>query len=176
MFYLKRDLPDQGVYKAFIIASTYYELFNQVFQRCSKNPILTYLEKITVFFFISLAFKSIIKSRGFNIHKMLRPNRHVVFSPKKNFKELQLYQILTLLSEFWHMSRSQHSRQKCVRDFQKKLVLIFICAFVFFQKYAMTGVQKFLKSALIFIVSQIVDPLFLVIKLICLAENFKAIA
>ena len=40
----------------------------------------------------------------------------------------------------------------------------------------MTGVQKFLKSALIFIVSQIADPLFLVIKLICLAENFKAIA
>ena len=60
--------------------------------------------------------------------------------------------------------------------FQKKLVLIFICALVFFQKYAMTGVQKFLKSALIFIVSQIADPLFLVIKLICLAENFKAIA
>ena len=134
MFYLKRDLPDQGVQKAFIIASRYYALFNQVFQRCSKNPILTYLEKITVFFFISLAFKSIIKSRGFNIHKMLRPNRHVVFSPKKNFKELQLYQILTLLSEFWHMSRSQHSRQKCVRDFPKKIGFNFYLCFSVFSK------------------------------------------
>ena len=132
MFYLKRDLPDQGVYKAFVTASRYYEPFNQVFQRCSKNPILTYLAKITVFFFHLLAFKSMIESRGFNIHKMLRPNRRVVFSPKKNFKELQLYQILTLLSEFWHMSRSQHSRQKCVRDFQKRIGFNFyLCCSVF---------------------------------------------
>ena len=37
---------------------------------------------------------------------MRRPNIHVVFSPKKNFEELQLHQKFKFLFEFWHILRS----------------------------------------------------------------------
>ena len=60
--------------------------------------------------------------------------------------------------------------------FKKIFGFNFIRVLVFFQKYAMTNVQKILKSALIFIISQIADLHFFGIKLICLAENFEAIA
>ena len=47
---------------------------------------------------MSLAFKWIIEiwiiKYKFNIHKMQGPNGHVVFSPKKNFQELQLKDII----------------------------------------------------------------------------------
>ena len=64
---------------------------------------------------------------------------------------------------------------KSAGDFQKKFGFNFICVLVFFQKYTMTSVPKIQKSVLIFIISQLVDTLF-IIKLICLAENFKALA
>ena len=90
----------------------------------------------------------------FNIHKMRVPSSHVVFSPKNNFQEPQLHQTLIFFSEFWHMSRSQHSRQKCLifkdnfqrfsrPQFSKKIFgFDFIYALVFFQKYAMTSTHK----------------------------------
>ena len=40
----------------------------------------------------------------------------------------------------------------------------------------MTSVHKIQESTLIFIISQIADIVFFVIKLICVAETFKAIA
>ena len=74
--------------------------------------------------FISLAYKSLIESKIIeyksNIHKMHGPNIHVVFSPKNKFKEFQLHQTLIFFSEFWHISRSEHSREKCICDFPKE--------------------------------------------------------
>ena len=68
-----------------------------------KNPILTYLAKITDSS-ISLVFNSNIESRIIsyksNIYKMREPKSHVVYSPKKNFQELQLQQTLIFFSEF----------------------------------------------------------------------------
>ena len=98
---------------------------------------------------------------------MHRPNRQVVFIPPKNFQELRLHQTLILFSEFWHTSIV--FSQKYVCDFQTNFCFNFICVLVFFQKYAMTSIQEILKSALIFIISQIA---WIVIKLNCLAENF----
>ena len=48
------------------------------------------------------------------------PNIHVVFSPKNKFKKFQLHQTLIFFSEFWHISRSEHSREKCICDFPKE--------------------------------------------------------
>ena len=48
-------------------------------------------------------FESITESRVFNIQKMRGPNNHVFFNRKNNFQKLQLHQILTLFSDFWHM-------------------------------------------------------------------------
>ena len=92
--------------------------------------LLIYLAKVTDF------------SRLFNIHQMGRPNSHVIFSPKKNFMELQLHLTLIHFSEFWYKPRSQHSQQVCPRFSKKTFGFDFICGLVFFQKYAMTSVQK----------------------------------
>ena len=65
---------------------------------------------------------------------MRGPDNHVVFSPKKNFQELQLHQTPIFFSEFWHMSRSKYSQQKGVRDFQKDFWFQFYLCFSFFSK------------------------------------------
>ena len=77
------------------------------------------------------------------------PNRQVVFIPQKNFQELQLHQTLILFSEFWHTSIV--FSQKYVCDFQTN----FCFNFIRILKYATTSIQEILKSALIFIISQI---------------------
>ena len=119
--------------------------FNQVFKRCSKSPILTCMAKITDSS-IYLAFKPLIESRLIqfksNIHKICGPNIYVVFNPRKNFQELQLDQTLMFFSEFWCMSRSQHSRQKSVRDFPKKCCFLFYLCFSVFPKLSYDCVAK----------------------------------
>ena len=69
---------------------------------------------------------------------MRGPNIHVVFSPKKNFQELQLHQIL-------NKGTCQDHRilnKSVSANFQKKIGFNFICVLVFFQKYAITSVHK----------------------------------
>ena len=59
---------------------------------------------------VDTTFKSLIASMILsyksNILRMCMPKSHVVYSPKKNFKKLQLHQTLIFLAEFWHISRS----------------------------------------------------------------------
>ena len=76
------------------------------------------------------------------------PNSHVVFSPKMNFHELQLY-----------------------------------CTLIFFslnlrilQDHRSFTLAKILKSTLIFIILEIADSFFFLMKSIHFAENFKATA
>ena len=65
----------------------------------------------------------------FNIHKMRGPNCHVVFSPKKNFQEVQLHQTLILFFEFWHMSRIIAFSTKVCPRFSKKILVLILFVF-----------------------------------------------
>ena len=67
--------------------------------------------------------------------------------------------------------RRSNSHVVMCPQFSKKIGFNFIFVLVFFQKYVMTSVHK--KPN---IISQIAGTLFFLIKLICLAGNFKAIA
>ena len=76
------------------------------------------------------------------------PNSHVVFSPKMNFVELQLYHTLIFFSLNLGILQDHN---------------IFMLA-------------KILKSTLIFIILEMADSSFFLMKSFHLAKNFKAIA
>ena len=76
------------------------------------------------------------------------PNSQVVFSPKMNFVELQLYQAL----------------------------IFFSLDLGILQDHSILMLAKILKSTLIFIILEIADSFFFLMKSIHFAENFKATA
>ena len=76
------------------------------------------------------------------------PNSHIVFSPKMNFHELQLYRTLIFFSQ--------------------NLGIL--------QDHNMFTLAKILKSTLIFIILEIADSFLFLMKSIHLAKNFKATA
>ena len=116
-------LPSFGKHCPFQVTSS---LQNNVFN------VIIFMLKITYFnlfskttnFFCLWLLNKLLNIGLFNIHKMRASNSHVVFSSKNNFQELQFHQTLSFFFEFHHISRSQHSQQKLVHDFQKMLVLI----------------------------------------------------
>ena len=75
-------------------------------------------------------------------------NSHVVFSPKMNFHELQLYYTL----------------------------MFFSLNFGILQDHSIFMLAKIIKSTLVFIILEIADSSSFLMKLIHLAENIKAIA
>ena len=76
------------------------------------------------------------------------PNSQVVFSPKMNFVELQLYHTL----------------------------IFFSLDLGILQDHSILMLAKILKSTLIFIILEIADSFFFLMKSIHLAKNFKATA
>ena len=71
------------------------------------------------------------------------PNIHVVFSPEKNFQELQLRQALIYFSLNFGTCQDHNILDKSVSAiFQKMFGFNSICVLVFFLKYAMTSVLK----------------------------------
>ena len=69
-------------------------------------------------------------------------NIYVLFSPKKNFHELQLHQTLIFSLNFSTCHDHSILDKSVSAILQKICGFNFICVLVFFQKYAMTSVHK----------------------------------
>ena len=116
---------------------------------CTHNSIC-----LKVLLTLQLGISKMLKKPYFNLFGKKYLSFHV-FSPKKNFQELQLHQTLILFNEFLPQVKVIAFSTKVI--FKKVFAFNFICAFVFSKKYAMTNVHKNWKSALIFIISHIAD-------------------
>ena len=133
-----------------------------------KKPYFNLFGKIYWFFYL---FGLCILNLGlFNIQEMRVPNSHVAFSPKNNFQELQLHQTLNISLNFG--TCEDHSiLDKSVSVILKiKFGFNFIYILVFFQKYAITSIHK--NPEIYVNIYYFANRGFL----ICLGENFKAIA
>ena len=93
--------------------------------------------------FITFIFKSLIELRIIsykcNIQKIRGPKSHLVYSPKKNFQELQFHQHCFAFRTF-----QDHSILEEIVSaiFKKGFSFNFICVPVIFQKYAMTSIHE----------------------------------